>query len=148
MDTSEPIRAEKGSPPRMRGKEIQLKKPVTRLRITPAHAGKRIEKEPPDKESWDHPRACGEKDRKGQTLFLVPGSPPRMRGKAMQLFVMLGGLGITPAHAGKSPQNRSSGTNSKDHPRACGEKAADRSGRFGRTGSPPRMRGKVISWRM
>ena len=46
-----------------------------------------------------------------------------MRGKAMQLFVMLGGLGITPTHAGKSQKVKRNLYKCRDHPRACGEKA-------------------------
>ena len=50
-----------GSPPRVRGKEMQ--KPAMRCicRITPARAGKSPTQQRKELLRWDHPRACGEK---------------------------------------------------------------------------------------
>ena len=69
-----------------------------------------------------------------------------MRGK--------GGLGqnarfkarITPAYAGKRVKISLKFRASEDHPRVCGEKAFVRSCCASRTGSPPRMRGKVCTY--
>ena len=66
-----------------------------------------------------------------------------MRGK--EGVALLSGqiVGITPAYAGKrAAANFHLGT-TRDHPRVCGEKAFVRSCCASRTGSPPRMRGKV-----
>ena len=70
------------SPPRMRGKVVQLCGHAQNMGITPAYAGK----------SWlpsrglladqDHPRVCGEKLKFGTNVTKNPGSPPRVRGKA------------------------------------------------------------------
>ena len=52
---------ELGSPPHMRGKGLFCVLGAIRVRITPAHAGKRLSQ---SKSSWkirDHPRTCGEK---------------------------------------------------------------------------------------
>ena len=73
-----------GSPPRMRGKAglVQI---VCRLRgITPAYAGKshKVRLQAPGR--WDHPRVCGEKSRCRLASGPWPGSPPRMRGKAIK----------------------------------------------------------------
>ena len=70
------------------------------------------------------------------------GSPPRMRGKPHH-----GGSSpryerITPAHAGKTHIHQDKIRGLWDHPRACGENFVPVPHRIGRTGSPPRMRGK------
>ena len=66
-----------------------------------------------------------------------------MRGKANRVIGLVGGYGITPACAGKSKEMMSEQSLIWDHPRVCGEKAAQlRAGFVGR-GSPPRVRGKV-----
>ena len=50
-------------------------------RITPAYAGKRQLSTPHTPCTEDHPRLCGEKDKKiGGKKYRV-GSPPPMRGK-------------------------------------------------------------------
>ena len=50
-----------GSPPRMRGKGGGGPRRGAALRITPAHAGKRLWPSVPATGRRDHPRACGEK---------------------------------------------------------------------------------------
>ena len=51
-------------------------------------------------------------------------------------------MGITPAHAGKRKSKFVRRQQREDHPRACGEKAANFRAECGPKGSPPRMRGK------
>ena len=73
-----------GSPPRMRGKDINAAMDGGVFRITPAYAGKRFLSSSPAVLRGDHPRVCGEKV---QTLLypdMQKGSPPRMRGKEIQ----------------------------------------------------------------
>ena len=70
-----------GSPPRRRGKGRSLYPVPSRLRITPAQAGKSYLVEPPNKGLWDHPRAGGEKAARPGQVGRQPGSPPRRRGK-------------------------------------------------------------------
>ena len=50
----------------------------------------------------DHPRLCGEKRQPEHTGGHLIGSPPPMRGKAVQLDFARPLKGITPAYAGKS----------------------------------------------
>ena len=50
-----------GSPPRMRGKEIEFNSLESRNRITPAYAGKSLRGAVNVHSVWDHPRVCGEK---------------------------------------------------------------------------------------
>ena len=75
---------QEGSPPRMRGKEADLYVRDLHRRITPAYAGKSICKARAYCWEADHPRVCGEKQVRLQQDLTELGSPPRMRGKAMQ----------------------------------------------------------------
>ena len=53
--------------------------------------------------------------------------------------------GITPAHAGKRLSRRQRRRGTWDHPRVCGEKSSFVMWQGCCTGSPPRMRGKVLA---
>ena len=141
-----------GSPPPMRGK-VTLSQPGSAWSgITPAHAGKSIIGVVVCIPHVDHPRPCGEKAYAHPARFAIPGSPPPMRGKAAGTARHLMGVGITPAHAGKSPRFKPPCKNGEDHPRPCGEKYLI--GVVGAVvpGSPPPMRGKARikrrAWRM
>ena len=72
----------RGSPPRMRGKDISSLRGVFIIRITPAYAGKRAQS------CW--------------RSVQIRGSPPRMRGKDGGDLFGHEAVGITPAYAGKS----------------------------------------------
>ena len=91
-----------GSPPPMRGKGPQFRFPSGNHRITPAYAGKRIQRVFFLIRFQDHPRLCGEKYGYYTIEVSFLGSPPPMRGKAEQFPVDHGDSGITPAYAGKS----------------------------------------------
>ena len=91
-------------------------------RITPAHAGKRVEFSSSGGTSKDHPRTCGEKISMSLWSIVVIGSPPHMRGKVT--FV-----------------KRKNAAN-EDHPRTCGEKWDGLPDTVDERGSPPHMRGK------
>ena len=132
-----------GSPPRMRGKDPPSQKFHFDIRITPAHAGKRIFMNKTKKCCKDHPRACGEKPARSSSRAAASGSPPRMRGKVVGFLSFFQLLRITPAHAGKRPQTGRWSLSMWDHPRACGEKCGWRDGDWPTSGSPPRMRGKA-----
>ena len=132
------------SPPRMRGKVWLHQKPGRVPGITPAYAGK----SPPAKRKnpaiWDHPRVCGEKIPSSLNWPMFLGSPPRVRGKADSANLHQPKPGITPAYAGKSHCRNHLNGSVKDHPRVCGEKRIIVVFVLGRTGSPPRMRGKDL----
>ena len=74
----------------------------------------------------------------------MEGSPPRMRGKVLKNRVKSGQPRITPAYAGKRRCRPIIELPSQDHPRVCGEKPIKVFSSFCITGSPPRMRGKVL----
>ncbi len=113
--------------------------------ITPAYAGKRAGRCPDGCTPWDHPRVCGEKARTLIVQNEPQGSPPRMRGKDSRVDILCFDVGITPAYAGKRPVAFQWRQCVWDHPRVCGEKKFCRRLSLLHLGSPPRMRGKVIS---
>ena len=132
----------RGSPPRMRGK---VPCPVFgRLSrgITPAYAGKSGFHTYCAGLVRDHPRVCGEKITGNKLTLVRYGSPPRMRGKGTHLDIFFFGHGITPAYAGKSYLQYNVSSDTRDHPRVCGEKSMVAPSSGPCTGSPPRMRGK------
>ena len=131
-----------GSPPRVRGKGLCDQRQHVVQGITPACAGKRGTCQGQYIASQDHPRVCGEKPFSAPGTLFPSGSPPRVRGKAVQLFQLIGGVGITPACAGKSQQPKQMDWEQEDHPRVCGEKEDFLKSSFGKMGSPPRVRGK------
>ena len=135
---------ELGSPPRMRGKGWVVAVAVAFLGITPAYAGKSAAKEFACKDGRDHPRVCGEKCCVGFAHGHRLGSPPRMRGKVLPPSKIAFFPGITPAYAGKSLSHIHLLTICQDHPRVCGEKRLIVFVFRAVTGSPPRMRGKVV----
>ena len=115
------------------------------VRITPAYAGKRPHIPSTDTVHRDHPRVCGEKHFVKIALACKMGSPPRMRGKGEQGERLKTATGITPAYAGKSTGDTGQRTGRWDHPRVCGEKGQTDLLDEQIEGSPPRMRGKVLS---
>ena len=128
----------------MRGKVPRLLYFSSYGRITPAHAGKSRILTCNEAAEKDHPRACGEKFSGTRLCYRRVGSPPRMRGKAMFWSRNHSFQRITPAHAGKSRQNRAYLPTGQDHPRACGEKNTKQPMELVKGGSPPRMRGKAV----
>ena len=113
--------------------------------ITPAYAGKSLCDQLGVQVRRDHPRLCGEKKHRTYIDSKVKGSPPPMRGKASGFRPLLPVTRITPAYAGKryKPEKRQGCR--QDHPRLCGEKRFAFQSRTQLRGSPPPMRGKVIT---
>ena len=137
----------RGSPPRMRGKAIQGHPLPLECGITPAYAGKSVRIAPVFITHRDHPRVCGEKRFSAVFQRAMSGSPPRMRGKEDRVLRGVLRVGITPAYAGKRAWFSYCGCQDRDHPRVCGEKALSTFSSRKYSGSPPRMRGKVLCGR-
>ena len=112
----------RGSPPRMRGKELGFHIVAVKIGITPACAGKRRCPRFRPGKTRDHPRVCGEKFYVDEVLPGDTGSPPRMRGKDGVNDSAQAVTGITPACAGKSHCRSRTSPDRWDHPRVCGEK--------------------------
>ncbi len=112
--------------------------------ITPASAGKSFSGCHAFSSFWDHPRECGEKPALPRLMAVRSGSPPRVRGKGANITGNSLVKGITPASAGKRGRCCRDSRLCWDHPRECGEKAMRFIPTSLRTGSPPRVRGKVV----
>ena len=134
---------QQGSPPRGRGKGIVGSLHHALDGITPAWAGKSRMRLATRFPYRDHPRVGGEKQGVFQKVFLLPGSPPRGRGKVTRLYALADLEGITPAWAGKSCVLGLCFELFKDHPRVGGEKAGRAPRVQQQPGSPPRGRGKA-----
>ena len=65
----------------MRGKRYEFCNLAGFGGITPADAGKTIDKDGVIVIGQDHPRGCGENPETVRNLAIKQGSPPRMRGK-------------------------------------------------------------------
>ena len=127
----------------MRGKDGNASRSRGCGRITPAYAGKSPTAKQRGILRRDHPRVCGEKPLPDPERIFQLGSPPRMRGKAMNEGDLVPIYGITPAYAGKSAVLVRHAPPVQDHPRVCGEKCSSKLFVKELSGSPPRMRGKA-----
>ena len=134
--------AERGSPPRMRGKLTIHVRYLQTVGITPADAGKTAKKRVRRRYTRDHPRGCGENCISRSIGTVQVGSPPRMRGKLFFLSMLPLQCRITPADAGKTSVCIICNIFAWDHPRGCGENLKVALCGPVQTGSPPRMRGK------
>ena len=90
-----------GSPPPMRGKDVEFEVNADGSRITPAYAGKSSPAAVKVIFGQDHPRLCGEKIQNWLACWQEVGSPPPMRGKAIPAQPIIILIRITPAYAGK-----------------------------------------------
>ena len=86
---------------------------------------------------------CGENGHLKPCQLTRLGSPPRVRGKQIQISCSRYGYGITPACAGKTRQRLCRLPSGKDHPRVCGENVVGIGLNLVEIGSPPRVRGKL-----
>ena len=127
----------------MRGRDEVVNENLDKFRITPARAGKSCGHDDGEIGGKDHPRACGEEPHGPGRPALLPGSPPRVRGRGSEILRNITDGGITPARAGKSNEHPRSHKTSGDHPRACGEEFEEEGDTTGTKGSPPRVRGRV-----
>mgnify|MGYP007121774174 CR=1 FL=1 len=132
-----------GSPPPMRGKDRCTDRHCSRIRITPAYAGKSGGIRFESKLTEDHPRLCGEKAKRQIVRILFTGSPPPMRGKVYGTTLHGQPHRITPAYAGKRRRTGRQTRSNQDHPRLCGEKVLEVFRHMPLPGSPPPMRGKA-----
>ena len=127
----------------MRGKPAKLTPRRFPIRIIPAHAGQTLEWPPVPLRTTDHPRACGANTWTFEGTVGDDGSSPRMRGKHGITHRRKVRLRIIPAHAGQTCICAETGITVTDHPRACGANPHHHRRNHLKTGSSPRMRGKL-----
>ena len=113
-----------GSPPRMRGRCEVISIFLSSNRV--------------------HPRMCGDDFPTKIRFSFNQGSPPRMRGRLIATFYGHVPVGVTPAYAGTMATPVFSFFEAKGHPRVCGDNLLRTSYQHYITGSPPRMRGRLL----
>ena len=129
----------------MRGKREHCKRQQLRCRITPAGAGKTGSNVEGQRFYQDHPRRCGENQRRLAVYCDSTGSPPQVRGKPIYRNGVYTYFRITPAGAGKTQITLLILSSKQDHPRRCGENSALSAVLSAVAGSPPQVRGKLDS---
>ena len=110
-----------GSPPQVRGTEVEPVSYGDVTRITPAGAGNSSIRKEAGRFQGDHPRRCGEQLSKCCRCLSKLGSPPQVRGTVTLLLPVCLYQGITPAGAGNRNPSSCSCFRYLDHPRRCGE---------------------------
>ena len=130
----------RGSPPRMREEFNTTCSRKICIRITPAHAGRIVDRNKNYLQPKDHPRACGKNLQLSQLVSNLAGSPPRMREEFLEYTELYMQRRITPAHAGRIGLNPILSGLGGDHPRACGKNESLTTALYVTIGSPPRMR--------
>ncbi|SSZ04921.1 Domain of uncharacterised function (DUF2825) [Fannyhessea vaginae] len=113
--------------------------------ITPAYAGKTLQRQPRKRLVRDHPRVCGKNYHLSGVYAHILGSPPRMREKLFAYSIKRFFIRITPAYAGKTMRWTLCTGKARDHPRVCGKNSKKCSQNCIISGSPPRMREKLIT---
>ena len=110
-----------GSPPRVRGIQLQCISGICLFQITPACAGNTMLALKATLWPRDHPRVCGEYNCFILSYPPCKGSPPRVRGILDVAQSGPDAAGITPACAGNTVAYGISQRGHEDHPRVCGE---------------------------
>ena len=125
----------------MRERPAPLRSSLSRIRITPAYAGKTSRSSfTPTRSSGSPPRM---RERLPSRLGMahISGDHPRVCGKDYPRgWAWLTYLGITPAYAGKTADTRIFSSRCWDHPRVCGKDGGRHLYAASIEGSPPRMR--------
>ena len=134
-----------GSSPLTRGKRITPHRIPTHSGLIPAHAGKTISSPGRLTSNQAHPRSRGENQVHAVRAQITKGSSPLTRGKPLPRRPGARGLGLIPAHAGKTARISCAACRDRAHPRSRGENRAARGGPCGRRGSSPLTRGKRIA---
>ena len=136
------VAVHEGSSPLTRGKRGPLPRPLGRVRLIPAHAGKTCPCPASRSPSAAHPRSRGENARTDGNGHRRCGSSPLTRGKPSTLRRRASRSRLIPAHAGKTRNTRILGNKLGAHPRSRGENGPQRTPGERSGGSSPLTRGK------
>ena len=110
-----------GSSPLTRGKHGPQGLLLGQRRLIPAHAGKTIISGALSIVQGAHPRSRGENNSGPTRKSARMGSSPLTRGKRHMGVVIDTGLGLIPAHAGKTAVLGAHTLSARAHPRSRGE---------------------------
>ena len=131
----------RGSSPRVRGTEMELRQAETVYRFIPAGAGNGVQLELWTQTLPVHPRGCGERLCYQAPDFGCHGSSPRVRGTVK--FYKAGAVWhrFIPAGAGNGSKGHPQQQSGTVHPRGCGERLVSNHPGVVGGGSSPRVRG-------
>ncbi|PKU92721.1 hypothetical protein CQR47_0570 [Bifidobacterium thermophilum] len=132
---------DEGSSPHVRGTPPQRGTEADPRRIIPACAGNTNTPRAWSLGSRDHPRMCGEHPSLIAALIAVLGSSPHVRGTLLLTLSVPSVTGIIPACAGNTAHRPNNTCCTRDHPRMCGEHAANAFVYASEKGSSPHVRG-------
>ena len=132
-----------GSSPRVRGKPDTKYPDSSHTGLIPACAGKTIQTQHTLCCDRAHPRVCGENLDGIKGIGWDGGSSPRVRGKPASQASSTASGGLIPACAGKTERVRRRASNTRAHPRVCGENCRLDPPSLKDSGSSPRVRGKL-----
>ena len=131
-----------GSSPLTRGKPRLLPQVSFGRGLIPAHAGKTTPTRATSLSPRAHPRSRGENMRRRVRIVGALGSSPLTRGKRAAGAALRGGVGLIPAHAGKTFSARRQSPATGAHPRSRGENTSRTVMTAALPGSSPLTRGK------
>ena len=140
-----PCRNDSGSSPLTRGKHQPRRLCPEWLGLIPAHAGKTERARRWVAAHRAHPRSRGENPPRGHREGHDRGSSPLTRGKLLGDQEQVSGVGLIPAHAGKTSSSWKWPKSWTAHPRSRGENSTPRRASPWTTGSSPLTRGKPAS---
>ena len=131
-----------GSSPLTRGKPLRVREAGEHQGLIPAHAGKTAPLNLPWGPMGAHPRSRGENASATRSTARTRGSSPLTRGKRQKRRSGDQGVGLIPAHAGKTWDLRVGGETDWAHPRSRGENRWAGESTLQIEGSSPLTRGK------
>ena len=134
-----------GSSPLTRGKRDLRRIQRVTVGLIPAHAGKTSFSRGSAAPSAAHPRSRGENRYASASARSPLGSSPLTRGKHHEADLECLGVGLIPAHAGKTLADGEPRRGPGAHPRSRGENASVFLGIAWSVGSSPLTRGKPRS---
>ena len=135
-------RKDLGSSPLTRGKLPEAHRLLGGKRLIPAHAGKTRATRRTRYRMRAHPRSRGENPSAAAAPASTCGSSPLTRGKRQRWNGPRGGIGLIPAHAGKTFWRACSRRPVGAHPRSRGENVLAGLQQASGGGSSPLTRGK------
>ena len=130
-----------GSSPRLRGTHGRQFPGCQRDRFIPAFAGNASLCLMVRLNAAVHPRVCGERGTITTAGSTGAGSSPRLRGTRQASKLKVESVRFIPAFAGNAVAALVLRSRGAVHPRVCGERYEDVSGRAHVSGSSPRLRG-------
>ena len=135
--------ADRGSPPRARGRLWGPATPPVGPGLTPACAGTSPAYPTTIPPRRAHPRVRGDVEVVQMSADLGSGSPPRARGRRQPRGLGADEPGLTPACAGTSIAGNAGRTLERAHPRVRGDVQLSDPWEDVSEGSPPRARGRL-----